>query len=90
MDLNPTAIIARYQNKPKQRNDERAALIGEIAALTNKSRLEAKYEPWTTACIAVKLHKVKTPALKDLFHQCNKKTFDGKKFWGTVKNKYGK
>ena len=85
--INFQAYEAELRKKAKKsKDDERAALIGEITDLTNHSRRAAKYEPYTPRTVAVKLSFLSTPQLKDHFYQCYKKDiFDGKKFWGMIK-----
>jgi hypothetical protein len=83
-------IPENYTNKfTKGRNDERAALIGEITELTNTSRKRAGYKPWSERTVAVKLSPLKpTALLKDHFFECYKnEIFDSKKFWGKLKVK---
>ena len=70
----------------KAKDDERGALIGEIAKLTNEAREKKHYGVWSESYVAVKLSLIKTPLLKDHFYQCYKnEIFDGQKFWGLLK-----
>lgn len=87
MDI-PDNILNRFQVEKKRRTSERAELIGLITDETNKARKRDKYKgSWTPSYVGKKLAAWKLVPLKDLFYKCYKnEVFDGKAFWGTIKN----